>query len=697
MTKSKYKRQWGAELVELLGSMRFAIYLLMIVCIASAVGTLLKQNREEIFYIDSFGTYWYQVFSKFSVSQIYNAPWFLVVMAFLVVSTTLCLIRNIPKVLKDMGSFKEYVRQTSLLAFPHKIEMQSAYSAEQSVTMSKVWLKKNGYAFKEKQEGEILLLAAKKGSSNRLGYIFAHLAIVVICVGGLLDSELPNRLQIWLGNKSPIPMEARFVSDVPEIAKFGANNISFRGNIAMSEGETANYALLAMGENSYLQQLPFSVKLNKFIIEYYQSNGMPKRFASDVTITDFETGKVEDQIIEVNHPYEIHGVTLYQSSFNDGGSKLKLAILPVQGDKFTSSELNTNVGDTTEVKAQMGGNERTYRLTVNDFRPINVENLATADGLAKPKDFQAQILAVTGSAVAKHNENVHNVGPLVRYTLTDERNQSVEYQNYMLPVQLDGSLVYLIGMKLPTDGGFSYIRIPADDKGGMDEFLALRAAFNNSEMRLRAARSYAAKVEDPRIDKENIVVLANRALEIFARSGFKGLDDYVDGVGVPEAERVPENIRAPMKTILRDYLIFSAIDLRNFAREHLGLSELNYVGQVDAEKQAQWFDSAIRALSDLAFYPAPVVMQLRSFEHIQASVLQATRSPGKFVVYLGCLFLIIGVFQMFYVRERRLWLWVKPEEQGSKIKAAMTSLKRTLDFQREFNQFKQDFSELERK
>ncbi len=678
--------------------MRFAIYLLMIVCIASAIGTLLEQNREEIFYIDRFGTYWYQVFSKFSISQIYNAPWFLVVMAFLVVSTALCLVRNVPKILKDMRSFKEYVRQTSLRAFPHKIQMQSAYNAEQSVAMSKVWLKKQGYAFKEKQDGDTLLLAAKKGSSNRLGYIFAHLAIVVICIGGLLDSELPNRLQIWLGMKQPIPMDARFVSDVPEISKFGANNISFRGNIAMSEGESANYALVNMGENSYLQQLPFSVKLNKFIIEYYQSNGMPKRFASEVTITDFVTGKVEDKVIEVNHPYEIHGVTLYQSSFNDGGSKLQLDILPVRGDKFNKTALNTKVGDTTEIKAQMHGEESTYRLSVTDFRPINVENLAAADGLSQPKDFRTQILEVTGSAASKQDENVRNVGPLVRYTLTDERNQSVEYQNYMLPIQLDGRLVYLIGMKLPTDDGFSYMRIPADEKGGMDEFMALRAAFNNPEMRARAARAYADKVEDPRIDKENIFVLANRALDIFSRSGFKGLDDYVDGVGVPEAERVPENIRAPMKTILRDYLIFSAIDLRNFAREQIGLPELNYVGQVDAEKQAQWFDASIRALSDLAFYPAPVVMQVRGFEHIQASVLQATRSPGKWIVYLGCVFLMIGVFQMFYVRERRIWLWVTPDASGhSEIKAAMTSLKRTLDFQREFEQFKQDFSELERK
>src|SRR3546814_6356182 len=58
--------------------------------------------------------------------------------------------------------------------------------------------------FKVRQEGDSSMLAAKKGSANRLGYIFAHAAIVVICIGGLLDSELPVRLQVWLGGKQPI-------------------------------------------------------------------------------------------------------------------------------------------------------------------------------------------------------------------------------------------------------------------------------------------------------------------------------------------------------------------------------------------------------------------------------------------------------------------------------------------------------------
>ncbi|WP_245587000.1 cytochrome c biogenesis protein ResB [Pelistega indica] len=693
----KYKRRWGAELLELFGSMRFAIYLLMIICIASAIGTLLEQNREEIFYIDRFGTYWYQVFSKFSVSQIYNTWWFLVVMAFLVISTSLCLIRNVPKFVKEMRSFKEYVRQSSLKAFPHKIDIQTPYTADQAVNMSKVWLKKQGYAFKEKVEGETVLLASRKGSSNRLGYIFAHLAIVVICIGGLLDSELPNRLQIWFEHKQPIPAEAKFVSDLSPASKFGVHNLSFRGNVSISEGDSSNYALLALGEDTFLQNLPFDIKLNKFIIEYYQMNGMPKRFASDVTITDHETGKSENQIIEVNHPYQLHGVTLYQSSFNDGGSKLTLKTYALKEDKDPNLELKTRVGQTSAITTMVDGKPQTYQLRVDDFRPINVENLSTPESLAKPKNFQEQILAVTGSAASKHNANLHNVGPLVKYTLTDDKNQSVQYQNYMLPVELDGKLVFLIGLKLPTDAGFSYIRIPADEKTSMDEFFALKEALENPEMRLKAAQAYAARVDDPRIDRKNIVALADRALGIFAKSGFKGIDDYVDGVGVPEAERVPANIREPMKGILRDYLVFSAIDLRNMAREKIGLPVLNYVNQADAEKQAMWFDTAIRALSDISFYPAPVVLQLKTFEHIQGTVLQATRSPGKYVVYLGCLFLILGVFQMFYVRERRLWLWVVPSEHGSEIKAAMSSQKRTMDFLKEFEKFKQDFSELERK
>ena len=52
-----------------------------------------------------------------------------------------------------------------------------------------------------------------------------------------------------------------------------------------------------------------------------------------------------------------------------------------------------------------------------------------------------------------------------------------------------------------------------------------------------------------------------------------------------------------------------------------------------------------------------------------------TRTPGKTLVYLGCLFLIVGVFAMLYVRERRLWVWLEdaPDSGGTRLTTALSS------------------------
>src|SRR5690625_5234357 len=123
-------------------------------------------------------------------------------MGFLVVSTTLCLIRHVPKMLRETTSFREYVRGTSLRAFPNRVEVQNDRLPADNIAPVTEWLKKRGYAYRIREDqGDNYLIAAKKGGANRLGYIFGHAAIVVICLGGLLDSELPVRLQVWLGDK----------------------------------------------------------------------------------------------------------------------------------------------------------------------------------------------------------------------------------------------------------------------------------------------------------------------------------------------------------------------------------------------------------------------------------------------------------------------------------------------------------------
>jgi cytochrome c biogenesis protein len=79
---------------------------------------------------------------------------------------------------------------------------------------------------------------------------------------------------------------------------------------------------------------------------------------------------------------------------------------------------------------------------------------------------------------------------------------------------------------------------------------------------------------------------------------------------------------------------------------------------------------------------------MTDFKQVQASVFQVARAPGKSVVYTGCLLLIVGIFAMLYVRERRLWIWLEPHDSGSDATMAFSVNRRTIDSDREFGNLK---------
>ena len=90
------------EAVEVLSSMRFSISLLTLICIASMIGTVVKQHEPLNNYINQFGPFWAGLFMAIKLNAVYSAWWFLLILAFLVVSTSLCIARNTPKILADL-------------------------------------------------------------------------------------------------------------------------------------------------------------------------------------------------------------------------------------------------------------------------------------------------------------------------------------------------------------------------------------------------------------------------------------------------------------------------------------------------------------------------------------------------------------------------------------------------------------------
>ncbi|WP_246012973.1 cytochrome c biogenesis protein ResB [Pigmentiphaga humi] len=688
-------RRTAAELLELLASMRFAVSLLVFICLASIVGTVLVQNQPSNNYVNQFGAFWYQVFETFSLYHVYNAWWFLLIMAFLVTSTTLCLVRTAPKMVRDMRSFRQNVRENSLRAFHHRAEFASAQAPEAMAGAAAGLLRQKGYAVRTRTDGEAVLVAAKTGSGNRLGYIFAHTAIVVICLGGLLDSELPIRLQIWLAGKQPL-FDNMAIADVPPSGRLGVGNPSFRANILVPEGGQTRSAIVMVDDGALVQPLPFTLGLKKFIVEYY-STGMPRLFASEVEVTDPETGEHFPATIKVNEPLRYKGVTVYQSSFDDGGSTLELTGYTLRGTQSASFPVEGKVGESAKLVAEAaGGNDALKDLTVefSGFRPINVENFAAARvGAAAPKALREHVASVTGSAARPgQNEDFRNVGPSVQYKLRDASGQAREFHNYMLPVEVDGVPVLLTGVRDNPDQDFRYVRIPADAEDSPREFLALRAALQDPQARALAARRFAmgnrqaAGGGADEVLTGQLQASAERALETFANGGLQSIARFLEGsVAAGEQQRAAD--------VVVKLLGGAVAGLRSVARERAGLPPVPASGP-QAEAAHAWNQAAVAALSDLFLYPAPVLLGLKDFHHVQASIFQMSRTPGKNAVYLGCLLLILGVFSMFYIRERRVWLWIKPGGPGAQALMAMTSQRRTMDFNQEFEQLKADMSAL---
>jgi cytochrome c biogenesis protein len=668
------------ELLDLLASMRFAIALLSVICIASVIGTVLRQSEPLGNYINQFGPFWAEVFGAVGLYTVYSAPWFLVILAFLVVSTSLCIARNTPKIIADLKSYKEGVREQSLQAHHHKAIGELHSNPQMALAEIGRTLTELGWRARVQQRDNGIMIAARRGAANKIGYIAAHSAIVLILVGGVLDGNAMVRLAMWLQGKQ-LYTGSGFIADIKPEHRLSAANPGFRGNVSVTEGQRQGIAILSLPSGVVLQDLPFDIELKKFSVEYYPT-GMPKSFASDIVIHD--GGTTRTAVVKVNEPAIHKGIAIYQSSFEDGGSKLALTALPLAGGEPRAFE--------GRVGTRLPFGEHTLEL--EGLRVINVENMGAAEPSGadvRKVDLRDTLSKHLGSgAKGEGAKTLHNVGPSFSYKLRDAAGQAREFNNYMLPVELDGHKLFLAGVRETPAENFRYLRMPADENGNLDGWLRLRAALGQPAMREAAARAYArsATPSGQSQMQEQLLTTALRSLTLFSGAAAKPGDDTKGGLPALSQfiERdVPESERTRVSEVLLRILNGSLFELHQLARERAGLKPAT----VDADTQA-FMTQAVLSLSDSLYYPVPVLLKLENFEQRQASVFQVARAPGQKLVYLGAILLIVGVFAMLYIKERRLWVWIAPTADvgGSQVRMAMSSTRESPDNATLFSQLK---------
>ncbi len=641
--------------LDFLGSMNLAITIFVIIAIASAIGTVLKQNENYLDYIIKFGPFWHEFFLSLNLYDIYSAGWFAFLLAFLMISTSVCIYRNTPHMLLEMRNFRLNSKIKSIKLINGSRTWPLDGDAEQATKNITQLFRVQGYKTKSKQHDDRVIVAAMRGRWNRLGYILGHLGMIVVPLGFIIDSTMDIAFLEWSGKRA-IDKESVYVKDMPKESQLQPDTLlSFRGNVSISEGQKSNFTLLRIRDGSMVQYLPFAIELKDFRVEHYDS-GAPKSFESDLIIIDKEKDKRFEQTISVNHPLYYRGYTIYQASFGDGGSKLNLKVWPFYDYKKQTLEVDTFVRGNRVLDTSAGQ----LTLEIIDFKKYNVRPAQVGD--PEGKKFV-------------------NDGSSYVFKVRDKSGQAREYNNYMSPVNQDGRYMFISGMRTNPSESYRFLHIPADDQFTVERFMNFHALLNNTERVHAIATSTVSttlkNAPDSEKYKANIIKTMMELLDRFNIGGFDAIKEHIDRAEVSseQKDKMADAYQKVLNTLLQ------AVYMDVLQQEGVDSSK------PISEAQERFYFDALATLGGLHRYGTPFYAQLTDFTHVESSGLSIARLPGKNVFYFGSLMTIIGIFLLLYVNQQRLWAVIYKDESGQQtLVFAGSGSRNTEDFRRHYQQ-----------
>ncbi|MCM3060756.1 cytochrome c biogenesis protein ResB, partial [Bacillus subtilis] len=173
---------------------------------------------------------------------------------------------------------------------------------------------------------------------------------------------------------------------------------------------------------------------------------------------------------------------------------MQMTAYPMTGSHAATVPVKGTIGSSAPLQVPGADGDT---IEFSDFRAINVENMADANG--KP---DVRGVATTSSLKEVFDERLgsgaktskptqlHNIGPSVQYKIRGKDGQAREFNNYMLPVDMNGERVFLAGVRANPNDPFRYMRIPADSQESIGEWMRLRAALEDPAVRTEAAARF---------------------------------------------------------------------------------------------------------------------------------------------------------------------------------------------------------------
>ncbi len=270
-----------------ISDLRVAIVLLLLIAIASALGTAIPQGEPSQKYFQLYEVHPFLGFLhgplllRLELNHVYTSSWFLALLAWLGLSLMVCSWRRQWPSLQAAFRWIDYSkpRQLSKLALAETVSIQQSSSSLKQLAN---YLTIRGWKVQQKPDR----LAARKGIIGRIGPPLVHIGLVFLMLGAVWGALNGQRTEKFLAPGRSLDLLS------PE----GANQLT--------------------------------IKLKAFGIDRDPA-GRPEQFRSQIELIEPNQTKNNDQQISVNHPLRFKGITIYQADWSLAAITLQIGQSPL--------------------------------------------------------------------------------------------------------------------------------------------------------------------------------------------------------------------------------------------------------------------------------------------------------------------------------------------------------------------------------
>src|SRR3990172_13446282 len=169
-------------------SLKLAISVIIILAVASIIGTIIEQNQPLEKYRQVYGDGTIRLFETLSLFDMYHSWWFLLLLVLFTVNLSCCTIDRLPRAVNVVRNPKTTLDENREKALSHVDRWKKKGGLEGLAETHKAAM---GGAFAKPLVTEntgTLHLYAEKGIISRFGVYVTHLSIIIIFIGAIIGN-----------------------------------------------------------------------------------------------------------------------------------------------------------------------------------------------------------------------------------------------------------------------------------------------------------------------------------------------------------------------------------------------------------------------------------------------------------------------------------------------------------------------------